>query len=366
MLTSPTTLQLDELLEYARHLAREQKRITFSRRILLKRQIKQDLRYLNAVYHDYLAQAEEEAILPLAAEWLLDNHYLLVEQYKYIRQNLSARHFRRLPVLTSGPMKGFHRIYAILYEVLKVTGGNSDPEVLVSFIWAYQQVQPLTIGELWAIPIMLRFVIFRQLHELFEVVRQQQVPPKQEQIWFEKVAPFLQEGTLQLNKAILRLEKHMDLSNPAVLLFLEKEFRRSADLKPLLYWLDARVKAENHVLSDLKEREHNSQAFHRTLAGNYFRGLQAANLTLWEEHFEELSLVEQILRQDPARIYPEMDYDSRDLVRREVEMFGREWRLPEEKIAEKVLALARAAAKQAAEDTVKTHVGYYLLDDGWK
>ncbi|HHW13053.1 MAG TPA: glycosyl transferase family 36 [Firmicutes bacterium] len=366
MLTSPTTLQIDELLEYARHLAREQKRITFSRRILLKRQIKQDLRYLNAVYHDYLAQAEEEAILPLAAEWLLDNHYLLVEQYKYIRQNLSARHFRRLPVLTSGPMKGFHRIYAILYEVLNVTGGNSDPEVLVSFIWAYQQVQPLTIGELWAIPIMLRFVIFRQLHELFEMVRQQQVPSKQEQIWFEKVAPFLKEGTLQLNKAILRLEKHMDLSNPAVLLFLEKEFRRSADLKPLLYWLDARVKAENYLLSDLKEREHNSQAFHRTLAGNYFRGLQAANLTLWEEHFEELSLVEQILRQDPARIYPEMDYDSRDLVRREVEMFGREWRLPEEKIAEKVLALARAAAKQAAEDTVKTHVGYYLLDDGWK
>src|SRR5690606_6844645 len=83
-------------------------------------------------------------------------------------------------------------------------------------------------------------------------------------------------------------------------------------------------------------------------------------------YFEELSLVEQTLRQDPARIYPEMDYESRSLMRREVELFAREWRLPEEKIAEKVLALARAATKNPGEGNVKTHVGYYLLDDGWK
>src|SRR5690554_4703278 len=114
LLTSTTTLQLDELLEYARQLAREQRRTAFSRKVLLKRQVKHDLRRLNRIYRNYLAQAEEETMLPLAAEWLLDNHYLLLEQYKYIRQNLPIRYFRRLPVLTSGPMKGFHRIYAIL------------------------------------------------------------------------------------------------------------------------------------------------------------------------------------------------------------------------------------------------------------
>ena len=102
------------------------------------------------------------------------------------------------------------------------------------------------------------------------------------------------------------------------------------------------------------------------MAGNFFRGLQEVNLALWDEYFEELSLVEQTLRQDPARIYPEMDYESRSLMRREVELFAREWRLPEEKIAEKVLALARAATKNPGEGNVKTHVGYYLLDDGWK
>ena len=293
LLASTTSFQLDELLEYARQLAREHRSIAFSRKLLLKRQLKHDLRRLNRIYHNYLAQAEEEATMPLAAEWLLDNHYLLLEQYKYIRQNLPVRYFRRLPVLTSGPMKGLHRIYAILYELLMVTGGNSDPEVLVSFLWAYQQVRPLTIGELWAIPLMLRFVIFHQLQELYANVNKQQIPPKQRTIWHQRVAPLLKEGTQQLNKAILQLERYMDLSNPAVLLFLDKEFRRSADLKPLLHWLEARVKAENFTLSDLKEREHNTQTYHRTIAGNCFRGLQEINLTLWEEHFEELSLVEQ-------------------------------------------------------------------------
>lgn len=367
LLTTTTSLQLEELLEYARQLAREQKGITFSRSVRLKRQVKHDLRLLNAVYRDFLAKAEEEeAMLPPAAEWLLDNHYLLLEQYKYIRQNLSISHFRRLPVLTSGKMKGLYRIYAILYELLKVTGGKSDPEVLVSFLWAYQQIQPLTIGELWAIPLMLRFVIFHQLRELYVHLNQEQLPANQKKIWSEKVAPLLKEGTQQLNKAIFKLEKYMDLADPSVLLFLEQEFRRSADLKPLLYWLDARVKAENLTLSDLKEREHQRQASYRTMAGNFFRGLQEVNLALWDEYFEELSLVEQTLRQDPARIYPEMDYESRSLMRREVELFAREWRLPEERIAEKVLALARAATKNPGEGNVKTHVGYYLLDDGWK
>ena len=72
------------------------------------------------------------------------------------------------------------------------------------------------------------------------------------------------------------------------------------------------------------------------------------------------------MRQDPARIYPEMDYESRNLVRTELELYAREWRLPEAKVAEKYYLLARAAAKNPAENNVKTHVGYYLLDEGWK
>ncbi|HBR34446.1 MAG TPA: hypothetical protein DD734_07425, partial [Firmicutes bacterium] len=78
----------------------------------------------------------------------------------------------------------------------------------------------------------------------------------------------------------------------------------------------------------------------RMIAGNLFTGLQEINRICWDEHFEELSLVEQTLRQDPARIYPKMDFESRDLMRRELELSAREWRLPEKEVAKKSLALA--------------------------
>ena len=160
MPVSANRLQLDELLEYARQLAKEQTGTAFCRRILLKRQVKNDLHILNRIYCTYLERAEEVTALSPAVEWLLDNHYLLLEQYEYIQRNFSPRLFRRLPVLTAGPMKGFHRIYAIIYELLRVTGGKSDLEVLVSFLWAYQQVRPLTLGELWAVPPIWRLAIF--------------------------------------------------------------------------------------------------------------------------------------------------------------------------------------------------------------
>jgi len=365
MPASTSQLQLDELLEYARQLAKEQTGTAFCRKNLLKRQVQEDLRFLNRIYRAYLESTEEITALSPAGEWLLDNHYLLLEQYEYIERNFSARAFRRLPVLTAGQMQGFHRIYAIIYELLRVTKGKSDLEVLVSFLWAYQQVNPLTLGELRAVPLILRLVIFHQLRELYAQISRRQLPPGQKKNWQHKVAPYLAENAQQLSKAIFRIEKYMDLTNPSVLLFLDREFRRSADLKPLLFWLESRAKADQFSLPDLKEKEQKSQAYERTAAGNLFRGLQEANLILWDDYFEELSLVEQTLRQDPARVYPEMDYASRNLMRQELELFAREWRLPEEKVAAKVLSLARAAAKRSADDSVKTHVGYYLLAEGW-
>ena len=366
MQTTTTSLQLDELLEYARQLAKEQRLITFSRKVMLKRQVKKDLRKLNAIHRNYLLKATDKAKIPLAGEWLLDNQYLLHEQYQYIQKNLPLSSFRRLPVLTSGQMKGYRRIYSILYALLKLTRGSSDPEVLVSFLWAYQQVQALTISELWAVPLMLRLVIYHQLRELFVEVNTHQIPVQQEIIWNKKIAPLLKEETQQLNAAILNVEKYMDLSRPSVLLFLEHKFRRSADLNPLLHWLEARATAQNFSLAQLKKDEQDNQAHYRMIAGNLFTGLQEINRICWDEHFEELSLVEQTLRQDPARIYPKMDFESRDLMRRELELSAREWRLPEKEVAKKSLALAQAAAKAPTRDNVEAHVGYYLLEqEGW-
>ncbi|HHU51356.1 MAG TPA: glycosyl transferase family 36 [Firmicutes bacterium] len=358
-----SNLLLDELLEYAPQLAKEHHEVGTSKRVTIQRQLKKDLQKLDSIYYEILDRFEKQVELSTAGKWLIDNRYLLHEQYHYIQKNLRKDFFRRLPVLTSGRMKGSLRIYAILHHLLKQSDGSANPDVLLSFLWSYQQTQPLTIGELWAVPLVLRFVIFHQMRELYEEINRFRLSKAQETLWKNKVVPLLKRQTRDLNKAILSMEKHLDLSDPAVLLFLEKQFRRAAGFKPLSKWLEARSTAQNLPLPKLLEEEENAQARSGVVAGNLFTSLQEINRTNWTEYFEELSLVEQSLRQDPARVYPEMDFESRNLLRNELELLARDTRTSEVKVAETVLSLAQAG-KGTGDDPLKGHVGYYLLDEG--
>src|SRR5271154_6585523 len=100
----------------------------------------------------------EQAITP-AAEWLLDNFYIVEEQLREIRDDLPVGFYRKLPKLVSGHLEGYPRVYGVAWAYVAHTDSRLDPEVLQRFVMAYQRVQPLTIGELWALAIIIRIVM---------------------------------------------------------------------------------------------------------------------------------------------------------------------------------------------------------------
>ncbi len=110
---------------------------------------------------------EERAITP-AAEWLVDNFYVVDEQLREIRDDLPAGYYRKLPKLIEGPLAGYPRVYGIAWAFVAHTDSRFDPEALRRFVEAYQRVQPLTIGELWAVAITLRVVLVENLRRLAE------------------------------------------------------------------------------------------------------------------------------------------------------------------------------------------------------
>ena len=59
--------------------------------------------------------------------------------------------YRELPKLAEGPLAGYPRVYGIAWAFVAHTDSRFDPETLRRFVRAYQRVQPLTIGELWAV-----------------------------------------------------------------------------------------------------------------------------------------------------------------------------------------------------------------------
>ena len=110
---------------------------------------------------------EGRTITP-AAEWLVDNYHLVEKQIREIRSDLPPGYYRQLPKLVEGPFAGYPRVFGVAWAFVAHSDSRFDPEALCRFVHAYQQTQPLTIGELWAVAITLRIVLVENLRRLAE------------------------------------------------------------------------------------------------------------------------------------------------------------------------------------------------------
>ncbi len=113
---------------------------------------------------------EERTITP-AAEWLVDNFHIVDEQLREIHDDLPSDYYRELPKLAEGHLQGYPRVVGLAWAYVAHTDSRFDAESLHRFVAAYQQVEPLTIGELWAVAISLRVVLVENLRRLAQIDR---------------------------------------------------------------------------------------------------------------------------------------------------------------------------------------------------
>src|ERR1700744_4091016 len=125
---------------------------------------------LLAAYRASAAELERGRTVEPAAEWLLDNYHLVEEQIREIREDLPPGYYRQLPKLAAGPFAGYPRVFGVAWAFVAPTDSHFDPHVLPRFVDAYQRIQPLTIGELWAVAITLRIVLIENLRRLADQI----------------------------------------------------------------------------------------------------------------------------------------------------------------------------------------------------
>ncbi|HEY5268801.1 MAG TPA: hypothetical protein VII97_00545, partial [Anaerolineales bacterium] len=127
------------------------------------------LRNANAIFK---AMPSKDLAVSRAGEWMLDNFYVVEQTFRQIEEDLPASFLNRLPKLDGTPLKGHSRpvlepglprIFALAWEWIGYSQSQIDLTQAAAFVQDYQQVTPLTIGELWALPIMLRIGILEQL-----------------------------------------------------------------------------------------------------------------------------------------------------------------------------------------------------------
>src|SRR5690606_27662225 len=128
----------------------------------------------------------KQQIVP-AAEWLLDNFYLIEDQIRATKKHLPPGYSRTLPRLINGPSSGLPRVYDIALEIVSHSDARVSTENLSSFVEAYQKVTSLTLGELWAIPIMLRLVLIEDLRRIAVRISGSSLDRSQADTWADQM-----------------------------------------------------------------------------------------------------------------------------------------------------------------------------------
>ena len=304
-----------------------------------------------------------------AAEWLLDNFYLIEEQIRTAKRHLPKGYSRELPRLAHGPSAKLPRVYDLAFEAISHGDGRVDAEGLSRFVAAYQTVTPLKVGELWAIPIMLRLALIENLRRVGVRIAAGTIDRNRATAWADQMMDVAEHDP----KNLILVIADMARSNPPMASSFVAELARrlqgqSAALALPLTWIEQRLSESGFSIEQLVHSETQEQAGNQVSIGNTIGSLRFLGAMDWREFVETMSIVEQKLREDPGGLYGRMDFATRDRYRHVVEEIAKGSRLSESEVARKAIQMAHdgtaGAAGRSGDDDRVAHVGFYLVDKG--
>ena len=266
----------------------------------IQERLKKFKNFFQAAYH-YLDESTKAQITTSpAAEWLLDNFYVVEQAIRQVEEDMPADYYHRLPKTSDG----WPRIQIIALALTLGKNSRFDSQQIKSFIQTFQEITPLSVGELWALPLMLRLSAMESLAEALEMVTR------------------LKWEHAQLPEILRRLENSSFVAP------------RASDTVP-------------------------SKTTSETMVANCILNLRFLATQDWKEFFESTSVLEKTLREDPADVYGQMDFQTRNRYRNVVEELARGSNFDEASVASLAVQLAQTGTTHQ-----QRHVGYYLIGPG--
>jgi cyclic beta-1,2-glucan synthetase len=292
-----------------------------------------------------------------AAEWLADNYHLVDMQIREIGIDLPAGFYAQLPKLATGPFTGLPRVFGAAWSLVSHTDSHFDVEALRRYLVAYQSVQPLTIGELWAVPIILRIVLIENLRRIAELV----VDDATARQAADELADRVQDGVS--NAADLSADLPDDASvrtkvtDPFAVQLAHRLRGHDPRTNPALAWLDRRLAAQGTTVEAVVRNELQKHGMANATVRNVITSLRSIAAMDWTDVFEQVSLVDSVLA--GTAVFTSMDFATRNLYRTAIEALSRGSKLTELAIAQKAVSAASGQPDGAEADP-----GYYLIGGG--
>ena len=299
-----------------------------------------------------------------AAEWLLDNHHVVLEHLREVRASLPGGFYRELPELASGPLTGYPRVYEIAIALISHTEARVDLDNVELFVDAFQSVTPLTLRELWAMPAMLRLGLIESVRRMTLRTVQRLDEIELASWWAARLVAASNAGGRDLREVMREFADTDHALTPHFVARLLQGLRQAEGASPSLQWLehwlrDAGASPEQAVT-------HSTQrlALTQIMMANSITSLRVIGSRDWRLFVERQSAMDAVLRQDPSGYYTQMTFATRDRYRHVVERIAKRSGRRETEVAQWAIDLARTPGPSSAATAHRAHVGYYLIDDG--
>nr|HPI41076.1 hypothetical protein [Pseudobdellovibrionaceae bacterium] len=336
---------------HAESLARAQKIETSGRRgKSFRDRVRDNGRILEKSYKYLLQSAEENRAITPAADWLINNFHIVRTQLKDIHDHLPPKFYRELPKLVQGPFAGYPQVYGIAWAFVAHTDSRFDPDLLKKFLKSYQSIQVLTIGELWALSITLRLVLMENLRRLsVRIVGSQMARKEADQLADELLALGPKSSSRSPSEIVKCLNKKPVIVNAFIVQLLQRLRFQDPLVEPVLLWLEGELAKKNLGPDEVAATEHQSQLGANATVRNIITSSRLISAFNWQEFFEEISLVDDVLRTYP--LYEKMDFITRNRYRKALEDLAKRSTMSEIEVAQEIISL-------------KQDPGYFLIDQG--
>lgn len=320
-------------------------------------------------YKIFSSSIEKGHTLPPAAEWLIDNFHIIEDQIREIREDLPEKFYLELPKMSQGELALYPRVYGIALSLIAHTDSRIESETLKRFVRQFQNVSPLTVGEIWAIAIVLRIALVENLCRVIQQVLftheiNEQINEVADQI-LEKIEESSAEKVLQDLELIKKSLGYSEVADSTIILQLLKRLRdQHISVFPICENLDQHLASKNKTLEQVLHIENQFQAAAQVTVGNIITSMRLISNIDWEDFFESVNLIDPILAQDPANAYSTMDFTSRDRYRHAVEKIAKRTKVSEQDVAHTAVRLAQNYLPGNDLTLAGDHVGFYLFDKG--
>jgi cyclic beta-1,2-glucan glucanotransferase len=312
-------------------------------------------RALQEAYRIMAEDVHQGAFVTAATDWILDNFHVVASEIRDIRQNLPRGYYKELPKLALRELAGTTRVYAMAVEIIRHSDSRLDRAKLVRFMNSFQTVAPLTIGELWAWPSMLKLALVENLRRLADKILESRAARRAADAYVAQIDSAGQGAVPRLPPV---------LHTAFVVQVLQRIREYGPRLGAVRTAVDEHLAAQHMTSEDAIRTEHQGQAAAQVSVANVITSLRLCSTLDWSQYFESVSLVERVLQQDPAGRYGSMDFLSRDRYRQAVEELADPTGEAQVRVGLRAVESARQAAEGGGIRERAAHVGHHLIGKG--